>query len=117
MAILKRHQLATYQQQIALKLPVNTRWGSSAACLNSLLQNQLALKLTITEMMYNNNNALPESVNNAIEDEEFWTNIEILLSVLDKLVTGISLFESDTPRLALFYLWYHEQLESDGNKM
>ncbi|CAG8841908.1 23871_t:CDS:2, partial [Gigaspora margarita] len=51
-------------------------------CLNSLIQNQLALQLTITELAYNN-----------------------------KLVTGIATFESDTPQLALFYQWYHEQLE------
>ena len=70
MAILKWHQLTTYQQQISLKLPVKTQWESLAACLDSLLQNQLALKLTITKMMYNNN-ALLESINNAIEDEEF----------------------------------------------
>ena len=43
--------------------------------------------------------------------------MEILLSVLDKLVTGISLFEFNILQLALFYFWYHEQLESDDNKI
>src|SRR3954451_7246924 len=43
--------------------------------------------------------------------------MKILLSVLDKLVTGISLFEFNILQLALFYLWYHEQLESNGNKI
>ena len=37
-----------------------------------------------------------------------------IIIVLDKLVTGILLFESDTPWLALFYFWYYEQLESNG---
>ncbi|CAG8787685.1 2853_t:CDS:2, partial [Cetraspora pellucida] len=38
--------------------------------------------------------------------------VKSLLAILDRLVVGISLFESDTPRLALFYYWYHELLES-----
>jgi len=59
-------------------------------------------------------NSVPEDINNTIESEDFWCDIELLLSILDQLVAGIALFESDTPRLALFYLWYHEQLESNG---
>lgn len=114
MAILRRHQLATYKHRRSLKLPAKTRWGSSATCLNSVLQNQLALKLTITEITHNNHEKLPDLINNTVMDEAFWKEIESLLLILDKLVAGISLFESDTPHLALFYLWYYEQLESDG---
>src|SRR3989337_1402682 len=110
MAILKRHQLAIYQQRISLKYPIKTRWSSFATCLNSLLQNQLALKLAVTEIMYIDHITLPESFN-IIDNEIFWKDMEALLFILDKLVTGISLFESDTPRLALFYLWYYEQLD------
>ncbi|CAG8713504.1 22330_t:CDS:2, partial [Gigaspora rosea] len=83
--------------QISLKYPVKTRWGSLATCLNSLVQNQLALKLTITELSHDSHTTVPDAIN--------------------KLVADISTFESDTPRLALFYQWYHEQLESDDNKI
>lgn len=114
LAILRRHQLATYKQRISLKLPVKTRWGSSAMCLNSILQNQLALKVAVMEIEYSDHKMLPKLIKNIINDEIFWKNVEILLSILDRLVFGISLFESDTPRLALFYHWYHEQLESNG---
>ena len=69
--------------------------------------------MAITEAMHSNCSVSPELIN-VINDEIFWKDIEDLLLVLDKLVTGISLFESDTPRLALFYSWYHEQLESNG---
>ena len=106
--------MATYQQQISLKYPVKTRWGSSATCLHSLIQNQLALKLTITELAHDNLNSVPEDINNTIESEDFWHDIELLLLILDQLVAGIALFESDIPHLALFYLWYHEQLESNS---
>ncbi|RIA87123.1 hypothetical protein C1645_828225 [Glomus cerebriforme] len=45
----------------------------NSTCLNTLFQNQLALKLAITEIMYYNNwsNILLESIN-IIEDETFW---------------------------------------------
>ena len=65
-------------------------------------------------MVYNNRETLPELINKTIKDENFWKNIRNLLLILDRLIVGISLFEADTPQLALFYLWYHEQLESDG---
>ncbi|CAG8793401.1 20665_t:CDS:2, partial [Gigaspora margarita] len=77
-----------------------TRWGSLATCLNSLVQNQLALKLTITELSHDSHTTVPDAISDIITSE-------------NKLVTGISTFESDTPRLALFYQWYHEQLESE----
>ncbi|CAG8830347.1 40755_t:CDS:2, partial [Gigaspora margarita] len=74
-----------------------------ATCFNSLVQNQLALKLTITELAHDNHTVVPNTIR----------EIESLLTVLDKLVAGIAIFESDIPKLALFYNWYHEQLESD----
>ncbi|CAG8812923.1 37787_t:CDS:2, partial [Gigaspora margarita] len=91
-----------------------TRWGSLATCFNSIVQNQLALKLTITKLSHDSHTTVPDAISDIITCESFWENIESLLIILDKLVTGISTFESDTPRLALFYQWYHEQLESDN---
>ncbi|CAG8850611.1 42934_t:CDS:2, partial [Gigaspora margarita] len=62
--------------------PVKTRWGSSATCLNSLFQNQLALQLTITELAHDNHTTIPEAISDFIKN---------------KLVTGIATFESDIP--------------------
>nr|CAG8479006.1 9870_t:CDS:2 [Entrophospora candida] len=87
-AILKQYQLSNYNKQISLKLPVKTRWGSSAACLNSLQVNQLAIELTITKLSQN-----------------------------QALVIGISIFESGTPCLSGVLDWYYDQLESSGNRI
>ncbi|CAG8489960.1 4565_t:CDS:2, partial [Scutellospora calospora] len=48
---------------------VKTRWGSSATCLNSVLLNQLVLKLTITELAHNKQEKIPESIKKNINDE------------------------------------------------
>ena len=64
--------------------------------------------------MHDDYEKIPKTISNTIESEDFWWNIESLLAVLDKLVAGIAIFESDTPKLALFYLWYYEQLESNS---
>ncbi|CAG8772660.1 46533_t:CDS:2, partial [Gigaspora margarita] len=73
--------------------------------------NQLALKLTITELAHDNHIVLPNAICDTINNENFWEDVESLLTILDKLVAGIATFESDTPKLALFYNWYHDQLE------
>ncbi|CAG8670304.1 16467_t:CDS:1, partial [Cetraspora pellucida] len=62
-------------------------------------------------MAYNNNKELPKSIYMIIEDDSFGKDAEKLLVTLDRFITSILLFESDTPRLAQFYFWYHEQLE------
>ncbi|CAG8831058.1 9763_t:CDS:1, partial [Gigaspora margarita] len=48
-----------------------TRWGSLATCLNSLVQNQLALKLTITELSYDSHTTVPDAINDIITSESF----------------------------------------------
>ncbi len=66
------------------------------------------------EIIRTRNIDILEEVSDTIESEDFWRDIQSLLCVVDKLVAGITIFESDTPRLAQFYQWYHEQLKSKG---
>ncbi|CAG8719460.1 25422_t:CDS:2 [Gigaspora rosea] len=80
---------------------------------NTSAMKKLALKPTITELAHDNHTEIPNTISYTINSEDFWKKIEFLITVLDKLVAGIAIFESDTPKLALFYNWYHEQLESD----
>ena len=112
-AILKRHQLSNYNKQISLKLPVKTRWGSSAICLKSLQVNQLAIELTIIELSRNRKIKIDDDIKNTVLDDEFWQNIDDLLEILNQFVIGISIFESDTPSLSKVLDWYY-QLESSG---
>ena len=112
-AILKRHQ-KTIRSINSLKYPVKTRWRSAATCLNSILTNQLALELTSKELSRTSITNYPEEICDTIDSKDFWRNVQDLLIILDKLVAGISIFESDTSQLALFYQWFHEQLTCNG---
>ncbi|CAG8832081.1 12088_t:CDS:2, partial [Gigaspora rosea] len=74
-----------WSANIFKKAKATTRWGSLATCLNSFLQNQLALKLTITELAHDNHIVLPNTIRNTINNENFWEDVESLLTILDKL--------------------------------
>ena len=113
-AILKRYQNSNYDKQISLKLSVKTRWGSSAICLNSLQVNQLAIELTITELSCNQTIRIEDDVRNIILNDGFWKDVDNLLKILNELIIGISMFESDTPSLSKVLDWYYNQLESSG---
>ncbi|CAB5390292.1 unnamed protein product [Rhizophagus irregularis] len=111
-AVLKRYQRSSYDKQISLKLPVKTRWGSSAICLNSLQVNQLAIELTVTELSRNQTVRIDDDMRSIVLNDGFWKDVDNLLKVLNELVIGISMFESDTPFLSKVLDWYYNQLES-----
>ncbi|CAH1768025.1 5231_t:CDS:2, partial [Entrophospora sp. SA101] len=110
-AVFKRYQQNNNQSQASLKLPVKTRWGSSVMCLESLIQNRLALELTVTELSRNIN----VDVKSSIQSGEFWDNIISIHGILNKVFIGIKLFESDEPKLGLFYEWYQNLLNAQTN--
>jgi len=49
-----------------------------------------------------------------ILNDGFWKDVDNLLKILNELVIGISMFESDTPSLSKVLDWYYNQLESSG---
>ena len=74
-AIFKRYQKLKYGSNFkTLKLPVKTRWWSSAICLDSLYKNQLALSLAITEISNNSSIELDNEIKAIILNENFWMN-------------------------------------------
>ncbi|CAG8613337.1 24680_t:CDS:2, partial [Gigaspora rosea] len=111
-AILKRHRTCAHKKSLKTFI---TCWGSIMACLSSLVENKSAIHLTKIELSWQSDMKIPKTICKTIEDERFWQDIKFLLKVLKQLVTGIALFESDTPRLAMFYEWYHKQLDSTEN--
>uniref|UniRef100_U9TDT1 HAT C-terminal dimerisation domain-containing protein n=1 Tax=Rhizophagus irregularis (strain DAOM 181602 / DAOM 197198 / MUCL 43194) TaxID=747089 RepID=U9TDT1_RHIID len=96
-AILKRYQNSNYDKKISLKLP-------------------LAIELTITELSRNQTIRIDDDVKSIVLNDEFWKDVDNLLKVLNELVIGISIFESDTPCLSKVVDWYYNQLESSGGK-
>jgi hypothetical protein len=114
-AILKKYQQATYgANYCTLKLPVKTRWGSVATCLSSLKINQLAIKLSLTEILRGSDIFIDEMIKNIIQSEDFWEQTTELLNILDEIVQGIIIFESDVPKLSQFYEWYESLENSEG---
>lgn len=110
-AILKKYQREKYGSNYkSLKLSVKTRWYSAAKCLDSVYKNQLALSLTFTEIFSNNSIEIDNEIKVYIYDENFWNELKSLLNLLEQLAIGISLFESDTPKLSEFYEWYDKIL-------
>jgi hypothetical protein len=71
--------------------------------------------LTITELSRNQAVNIDEDIKNIVQDNGFWQEVNDLFRVLNQLVIGISIFESDTPCLSRVLDWYYDQLESSGN--
>ena len=113
-AIFKWQQIFNYSTLKSLKFPVKTQWRSTAACFYSIQENWLALQCTHLELSELDNINYPDKIGNIITNDEYWTEVNKLFCMLDNLVAGITMFESNTPCLALFYEWYKEQLESLG---
>lgn len=112
--ILKRYQKRDNTPTTSLKLPCKTRWGSSATCLESLIRNQLALELTITELTHDLEIQLSREIKDIVNDGAYWSNVNLVYNILNKLALGIKFFESDDIRLSYFYSWY-QNLLSSGN--
>ncbi|CAG8703414.1 4515_t:CDS:2, partial [Dentiscutata heterogama] len=111
--ILKRYQEDKYGLNYkTLKLPVETRWGSSANCLNSIKVNQLAISLATTELINNSTTIINSEIIEIVQNNEFWNEVQNLLVILKILVSGITIFESDISYLSQFYKWY-ENLETN----
>ncbi|CAJ0634635.1 14535_t:CDS:2, partial [Entrophospora sp. SA101] len=81
-------------------------------CLVSDGCNQLAIELTITLLSRNQAVNIDEDIKNIVQDNGFWEEVGDLFRILNQLVIGISIFESDTPCLSGVLDWYYDQLES-----
>jgi len=115
-AILKKYQEINYGSKFkSLKLPVETRWGSSVKCLDSIKSNQLAISLTTTELINHPTSSIDLEIINIVQNNEFWNEVQNLLVILKILVSGITIFEGNTSYLSQFYKWY-EKLETNESK-
>ncbi|CAJ0831037.1 9955_t:CDS:2, partial [Entrophospora sp. SA101] len=77
-----------------------------------IVNNQLAIELTITLLSRNQAVNIDEDIKNIVQDNGFWEEVGDLFRILNQLVIGISIFESDTPCLSGVLDWYYDQLES-----
>ncbi|GBB86930.1 hypothetical protein RclHR1_13390002 [Rhizophagus clarus] len=77
--------------------------------------NQLTIELTVTELSHNQTVRIEDDIKSIVLNDGFWKDVDNLLKVLNELVIGISIFESDTPSLSKVLDWYYNQLESSDN--
>ncbi|PKY35238.1 hypothetical protein RhiirB3_396069, partial [Rhizophagus irregularis] len=69
-----------------------------------------------TELSRNQTIRIDDDVKSIVLNDEFWKDVDNLLKVLNELVIGISIFESDTPCLSKVVDWYYNQLESSDKE-
>jgi len=96
LATLKKH--GTHQNiNVALKLPVTTRWGSFLFCLESLTKNKGPLQA----LAIDNNivDTLKKEIKNVLFDDSFWGNVTGMVDILTPIVHAIHIVESNKPMI------------------
>lgn len=102
LATFNKIQMEKSGGQIALKLPVKTRWGSILKTISSLLQTKYALQLLI--IMNDNEKSLKISskVGELCKDNNiFWPALENMKKMLEPIVKWLTILEGDGQTLSL----------------
>lgn len=80
-----------------LKLPAQTRWGSSLNCSQSLSVNQSNLKnLAISKV----SNRLSQTTKKLILDDEYWIKVQKLIELIQPIVVFLIKIEGDESRMS-----------------
>lgn len=85
---------------IALKLPVKTRWASVVRCFNSLISNKFCLQtLAVNEAVVQN---LQKDIKALLLDDDiFWVRLENTQDLLEPIGKWITKIEEDKPNASL----------------
>ncbi|CAB5392569.1 unnamed protein product [Rhizophagus irregularis] len=103
-AKLKRIQGENYNKEIALVLPVLTRWGSHLSCFQSLQKSKTALEQTLMDPDIRKK--INNTVRNFVLSENFWDMLDTIIKFLEPMVIALKLFESDTSTLSTVYFHF-----------
>lgn len=100
-ALFDRFQLdKKFKDRVSLKLPGQTRWGSTLFCLQSLMSNKSVLqKLAVSEEA----EISPDMKRQLLDDGVFWIRVEKLAKILVPIVDLITAIETNTPLIHLVY--------------
>jgi len=82
-----------------LKSFVATRWYSSGYCIKSVLDNENALKLLMADPLAE----LPANISSTVANRQFWADAELLVKLLNPVMTIIGKLESKTAAIADCY--------------
>lgn len=83
---------------ISLKLPVETRWGSTVACMDSIQANKQWLKESIVNIDVDS--IAPANIKTSILSDVFWDRNEKFLKLLSPLVRLITYMENTNATLS-----------------
>lgn len=90
-------QFRTYHKR-ALLLPVQTRWNSSLACLQSLSNAQHSLQRLVVDT--STRELIPAPIKKAIMDDDiFWVRVQKLVGILEPIARWTKCLEGDTALL------------------
>lgn len=89
-----------HNNPVALKLPVQTRWGSIVHCLDSLDQNKQAMKILAVEEEAQEILKKHPVIKKIALDETFWDKVKGFLQLLKPIATAITSVESDKPKIS-----------------
>ena len=103
-AKLKRIQIENYNKEIALVLPVLTRWGTHLSCFQSLQKSKIALEQILMDAEIRRK--MDSTVRNYVLSEQFWEMLDLITKFLEPMVVALKLFESDTSTLSTVYLHF-----------
>lgn len=103
-AKLKRIQFENYNKEIALVLPVLTRWGTHLGCLQSLKKTKIALEQTLMDSDIRKK--MDSTVRNFVLSEDFWEMLDTIIKFLEPMVVALKLFESDASTLSTVYFQF-----------
>ncbi len=86
LATLHQLQEKEYGKKITLALPVDTHWGSSFYCIDSLLQTKKAMRGLLAE----DHLEIDEAIRHNINNNSFWNNLQHLRNFLNPFVKFIT---------------------------
>lgn len=87
-----------FKDQISLKLPGKTRWGSHLFCLESLQSNKVVLQtLAVNEKAQADLD--PSNKRKLLDDAVFWVRIEKMINLFKPIVDLITSLESNDPQI------------------
>ncbi|CAG8853852.1 8691_t:CDS:1, partial [Gigaspora margarita] len=100
MAKLRCIQKENYGKEIALVLPIITRWGTHLDCIKSLLESQTAIQ----QMLFDQSTASLEiRIKAQLCSDEFWDDLKIVINILQPIVSTLKAFEANNSTISTTY--------------
>ena len=99
--MLKKIQFENGGKEMALLLPVDTRWGSQCATINSLLRTKNHLQIAVMHKEISSK-VTAAVKRNLLDEDNFWSELERVYTLIEPPSSLIKKIEGDRPNLSYF---------------